>query len=433
MSEAPAPAVAPAAHAPWHDRPDRDPTRRPWWERPGQETRDGRFVFAGHDVEALARAHGTPLYIYDLDRVAENAVRLRDALAGTGAPYRLRFALKANREPEVLAVLRALGGPGTSDAVGIDACSPGEVVHALANGWHPEEISFTGTNVSERDLDVLLDRPVHLNLDAVSQLARVGRRAAGSTVGIRVNPGAGAGYHEGLSYAGDRPTKFGIFEDRLDEAIETARRHRLTIDTVHLHAGSGWLGDALGAFETALERVAAMARRLVDAGCPIAEVNVGGGLGVPARADEAPVDLEAYAAVLARHLGPLGVTIACEPGDYLVKDAALLVGEVVTVEDRGGARFVGLDLGWNLSQSYFVYRYLQEIVPALGPDAPRADLVTVAGHINEAGDVFAEDYPMAPTDEGAIVAILNSGGYEQAMASTHCLRPVAPALYLRRT
>ncbi len=433
MSEADAPAAAPVAGAPWHDRPGGDPARRPWWERPGQETRDGRFVFAGRDVEALARANGTPLYVYDLDRVAENAVRLRDALAGTGAPYRLRFALKANREPEVLAVLRALGRPGTADAVGIDACSPGEVVHALANGWLPGEISFTGTNVSERDLDVLLAASVHLNLDAVSQVERVGRRAPGSTIGLRVNPGAGAGYHEGLSYAGERPTKFGIYQERLGEAVAVARRHDLTIDTVHVHAGSGWLGDGLGEFEAALARVVAMARWLRDAGCPITEVNVGGGLGAPARAHEAPVDVEAYAAVLARHLGSLGMTIACEPGDYIVKDAALLLGEVVTVEERAGTRFVGLDLGWNVSQSYFVYRYAQEIVPALGPDAPRTDLVTVAGHINEAGDVFAEDYPMAPIDEGAIVAILNSGGYEQAMASTHCLRPVAPARYLRRT
>ena len=93
------------------------------------------------------------------------------------------------------------------------------MLHALANGWRPDEISHTGTNVSERDLDVLLAHPIHLNLDAVSQLERVGRRAPGRTVGIRVNPGAGAGYTEHLAYAGDRPTKFGVTEDRLDDAI----------------------------------------------------------------------------------------------------------------------------------------------------------------------------------------------------------------------
>jgi diaminopimelate decarboxylase len=161
-------------------------------------------------------------------------------------------------------------------------------------------------------------------------------------------------------------------------------------------------------------------------------VNVGGGIGVPARDDETPVDLDAYAAILARHLGPLGVVIAAEPGDYLSKDAAILLGEVVTVEERGGVTFVGLDLGWNLNCAYFIYGYLQEILPVSAVDAPRTEVVTVAGHINEASDVFAEDYPMAPVVEGDIVALLNAGGYHQAMSSTHCLRPQGNAIFLDR-
>ncbi len=266
----------------------------------------------------------------------------------------------------------------------------------------------------------------------MSQVERVGRRAPGQTIGLRVNPGAGAGYHAGLEYSGDRPTKFGIYEDRLDDAMAAAARHRLTIDTVHFHAGSGWLADGLPAFEAALVSAVRMVDRLLAAGCPIDEVNVGGGLGVPARREEPPVDLDAYAAVLARHLGPRGLAVAVEPGDYIVKDAAILLGEVVTVEERRGTRFVGLDLGWNLSCSYFIYKYLQEIVVCRAADDLPAELVTVAGHINEAGDVFAEDYPLPAVVEGDIVAILNAGGYEQAMSMTHCLRPLAPAEFLER-
>ena len=168
------------------------------------------------------------------------------------------------------------------------------------------------------------------------------------------------------------------------------------------------------------------------AGHPVAEVNVGGGLGMPAREDERAVDLDAYAAVLARHLGPLGVTMACEPGDLLSKDAAILLGEVVTVERRRGVTFVGLDFGWNINISYFVYRFAQELVICRAAGAARTEIVTVAGHINEAGDIFAEDYPMAPVEEGDIVATLNAGGYLQAMSSTHCLRPMGSALFLDR-
>lgn len=403
-----------------------------WWRRPGLDVVGGRLSLNGADLEALVREHGAPLFAYDMARPAENVRALQAALRRAGLPYVTRFALKACPDPRILAVLRGLGEPGTPDGVGIDACSPGEVLHALANGWVPEAISHTGTNVSERDLDVLLARPVHLNLDGVSQLERVGRRAPGRTVGIRINPGAGAGYTEHLAYAGERPTKFGVTVDRLDDAIAVARRHGLVVDTMHFHAGSGWLGDQLDGFEAALANATIFLDRLLDAGFAIREVNVGGGLGRVARALEMPVDLDAYAGTIARHLAPYGVTVAFEPGDLVMKDAGVLLGEVVTVERRGGTTFVGLDVGWNVNCAYFIYGYAQEVVPVRDPLRERTQLVTVAGHINEAGDVFAEDYPFPEVAEGEVVAILNAGGYLQAMSTTHCLRPTGTAVYLER-
>lgn len=402
---------------------------RPWWQRPGLESRDGRVWIAGHDAESLAREHGTPLFVYDRRRFADNAGRLIAALDGAGLRHRVRFALKANPDPLALAVLRPL--------VGIDACSPGEVLRALECGWTPAEISVTATNLSDRDLDVILSHPVHLNLDAVSQVERLGRRLAAlglppRPIGLRINPGAGAGYNEKLAYSGERPTKFGIYEDRVAEAVAAATHHGLSIDTVHVHAGSGWLADGLAAFEAALERVVAITRRLLADGHPIVELNVGGGLGVPARPEEQRVDLDAYAAAIARQTAGLDLLIGCEPGDYLAKDTAILLAEVVTVEERAGTRYVGLDAGWNVNCSFFIYRYAQELVVCRAADAARTERVTIAGHINEAGDLFAEDYDLPPVDEGDIVALLNAGGYHQAMSSTHCLRPHAEAIYLDR-
>jgi diaminopimelate decarboxylase len=402
---------------------------RPWWVRPGLEIADGRLAVAGHDAEQLAREHGTPLFVYDRRRFVENTERLIAALDRAGLRHQVRFALKANPDRHALEVLRPL--------VGIDACSPGEVIRAMECGWPAAEISYTGTNVSDRDLDVLLETGVHLNLDAISQIERLGRRLerggrSPRPIGIRVNPGAGAGYHPGLAYSGERPTKFGIYEERLDEATAAAARYGLSIDTVHVHAGSGWLADGLSSFEAVVERVAAITRRLIDDGHAIAEVNVGGGIGVPARADEMPVDADSYASAIADRLRDLHVVIGVEPGDYIAKDAAILLGEVVTVEERAGTTFVGVDFGWNVNCSYFIYRYAQELVVCRAPDAPRTQRVTVAGHINEAGDVFAEDYPMPEVREGDIVALLNAGGYHEAMSSTHCLRPHAEAVYLDR-
>jgi diaminopimelate decarboxylase len=405
----------------------------PWWVRPSLDVApDGRLRIAGQDAESLARQHGTPLFVYDRARFAENARRMQAAVAATGLPFRLRFALKANPDPAILGVLRALGEPGSPESVGIDACSPGEMLRALECGWRAEEISFTGTNVSERDLDVLLAHGIHLNLDGISQLERYGRRAPGTRVGLRIDPATGAGYNVHLEYSGDRPSKFGIALERLDEALAVVTRHELAVDTVHMHAGSGWLGDGIVAFEAALGPLVEAVTRVRAAGHDVREVNVGGGLGVPARADEAPVDLDAYAAVLARHLGPLDVTVAAEPGDFLAKDTAILLSEVVSVEDRRGVTFVGLDMGWNINNAYFIYRFAQEFVLCRAADAPRTERVTVAGHINEASDVFAEDYPMVTVAEGDIVALLNAGGYHQAMSSTHCLRPMAGALMLDR-
>ena len=87
----------------------------PWWTRAGLEVRDQRLLFAGHDAERIAREHGTPLYVYDPERVTANVGRLRAAFTRAGVPHRIHYALKANRHPEYLARLRSLGD------VGIDA------------------------------------------------------------------------------------------------------------------------------------------------------------------------------------------------------------------------------------------------------------------------------------------------------------------------
>jgi diaminopimelate decarboxylase len=396
-----------------------------FWLREGLGIEDGRLVIAGRDAEAIARERGTPLYVYDLDRVSAKLGSLCAALDGAGLRHTVRFAVKANHHPEVLAVVRELGA-------GIDASSPGEVELALREGFSADRVSFTGTNVSDRDLDLLLATGVHVNVDLLSQLRRYGRRARGTAVGIRVNPRAGGAYAGGgeTLYSGAGPTKFGIYEEGLDEALAIATEHALTIDTVHMHVGDGFLDDGLPGFEAAVERLAAIARRLIDAGCPIGEVNTGGGLGGPQAPGERPLDLGTYAAVLARHIGPLGVVVSCEPGDFLVKDSAILLCEVITVEDRLGTTFVGLDAGWNVMPDAFVYGVSPDIVLCRAVDASPVAEVTVAGHINEGDDLFGTGVAMPDVHEGDIVAMIDVGGYHQAMSSTHCMRPHAAALFL---
>ena len=99
------------------------------------------------------------------------------------------------------------------------------------------------------------------------------------------------------------------------------------------------------------------------------------------------------------------------------------------MEDRLGVPFIGLDAGWNVMNDRFIYHVPFEVAPCRAADAPRSQRVTIAGHINEGDDLFAEDYPFPEVAEGDIVAIINVGGYNQAMTMTHCMRPPAGAVY----
>ena len=397
----------------------------PWWTRPGLEARDGRLLVAGRDAEAVAREQGTPVFAYDLPRIEEQARRLIEAFEGASVPFRLRLALKAQRDPEVLAFVRGLG------SIGIDACSPREVHHALEHGWSVEEISFTGTNLSAADVDALVETGVHVNLDLLSQLERWGRRAPGTRVGVRVNPRVGASWSglpgtEGESlYARATATKFGILPEQLDDAMVLAAEHELAIDTVHAHVGDGFLTDGLSRFEVAIERVAEMTRRVLDAGHEVREVNAGGGLGVPQRPEDEPLDADAYAVLLAKHLGPLGVTIACEPGDYLAKESGVLLGEVVTLDERDDVWFAGVDVGFNVAPERFIYGALVPTVLCRAADAEPTRTYTVAGNINEGNDLWGGDVPLPELAEGDVLALLLVGAYGRSMHIEHCLRPPA--------
>ncbi len=383
-----------------------------WWERPDLRYRGGSLEFGGRDLATLA-ADGTPAYIYRADRVRENLLRLRAALDAAGLAHDVYYALKANRYPPLLDILRAQGG------CGVDACSPAEVRLALEHGFRESEISFTGHAVSEADLEILAAHPdVHVNCDALSTIRRLGRRCPGRRIGIRLNPGLGAGYNERLRYAGAKPTKFGVYPDRFEEAITAARNAGMTIDTLHFHIGSGYQGDALDVLDRVLESTAG----ILDAHPEIRRLNVGGGLGVRMTESDTGVDLVRWSAIIARHVLPRGLRLAVEPGDYLVKDAGLLLVQVNTVEVKSGTRFVGVDAGLGILNLAAYYGIPYVVAPLRArPDAAR-ERVTISGNINEAIDLLAEDLELPALEEGDFLALINVGGYGSAAASNHCMR-----------
>lgn len=385
-----------------------------WWARDDLDYVDGRLMFAGRDVAAMADAAEGPLFLYSAERVAANLGRLQAALATVGRPTRVYYAMKANR---FVPLLEAMAGWGKC---GIDVCSPDEVDRALAAGFAARDISFTGTAVSNRDLDRLLKHPdLTINCDSVGQIRRIGERAPGRAIGVRVNPERGTGYggSERLTYAGAEVTKFGIYRRQWPEALATARAHGLTITSLHFHVGCGYLTTELDAWDAAVDAGLGFLHDAPD----VRTVNVGGGLGLPHREGDRPLDLSRWAAILQRRFAGRDVTVAVEPGDYLVKDAGVLVLGVVDVEPKRDVTFVAVDGGFNLAPEPAYYDLPCEPVACTPRDGPWQP-VTIAGNINEALDTWAKDKPMPPLAEGDRMALLNAGGYGSSMSSNHCMR-----------
>jgi diaminopimelate decarboxylase len=387
-----------------------------WWEREDLQYAAGALQFGGQDVAALARAAGTPLYLYHAARIRSNLRRLSRALESRSLDYRIFYAMKANRHAPLLTFLKLAGG------CGIDACSPGELRLARQCGFREMEISFTGTSLSDADLGWLCRHPeVWVNLDSLSAIRRLGERAPGRAIGLRINPGLGVGYstNERLRYSGSKTTKFGIYRDRFPEALALARESGLRVTGLHLHTGCGYLTPQLPAWE----RILAATQWFIEQVPGLQHVNIGGGLGIPLVADDAPLDLEAWSEILARQLGRRGLQIWVEPGDYLVKDAGLLVLEANMVERKQETLFVGVNGGFNLHIEPAFYQLPLEVVPCRAPAfAAPLHRATVAGNINEALDLLAENVLLPAIEEGDLLAFLNAGGYGAAMSSNHCVR-----------
>ena len=387
-----------------------------WWEREDLHFQDGVLMFAGRRVDDLAGQFGTPTFFYNSKRIVANVERLRSALheAGLGTRSRIKYAMKANRFAPLLTHLRGTG------LVGIDACSPNEVEHAIGCGFAAEDISFTATSLSNRDLERLSRiKGLSMNCDSISSIRRWGELGGGRSIGIRVNPALGISraQNEKLQYSGANTTKFGIYREQFAEAVAVAKNYNLTIKKIHFHTGCGYLTAQLGIWDS----IIASCLWFVDQLDTVEIVNVGGGLGVPHVAEDSPLDLCKWAGILAGHFRNRPQSIEIEPGDFLAKDTGILLLTVNTVEKKMETVFVGVDAGFNLAVEPAVYGLPFHPVPALRLPGNCRN-VTIAGNINEALDVWYANINMPPLQEGQTLALINAGAYSSAMASNHCLR-----------
>ncbi len=394
-----------------------------WWQREDLGFNgEGELTLAGHSLEQLARAHTIPAYFYSADRIRAKLQMVHGALEQVGLPHRIFYAMKANRFAPLLCFIRSTG------MAGIDACSPQELLFALACGFDEADISYTATSVSNEDLDILARYPrVLINCDSLSTIRRLGERCPGREIGLRVNPGKGVGYggNQLLQYSGAKTTKFGIYREHMAEALAMSAEYELSVVRIHFHVGIGYLPPQLPLWG----EVVGDCTWFVDQVPSVRSVNLGGGLGLPHMASDSPLDLEQWAGIIRRHFAPRGVEVCVEPGDFIVKDSGVLVLQVNTVERKQQVDFVGINGGFNLAVEPFFYSMPCEPVPcqiaggvesAYAPDNLRE--VTIAGNINEALDIWAEQVLLPPLREGGYLAFINAGGYASAMSSNHCMR-----------
>ena len=388
-----------------------------WWQRDDLCYRRGRLFFAGFDVEELAAQFGSPSFVYSAERILANLRRLKTALVERAgqSEHRIFYAMKANRFAPLLTMLKQSG------LCGIDACSPQEVELAVSCGFLPREISFTATSLSLNDFDQLARyKGLLFNADSLHAIREWGKRKPGSEIGIRINPAAGVSRaaNQMLQYSGDMTTKFGIYREQFREALALAAEFDLQVTRIHFHTGCGYLTEQLPAWRAVIEQCL----WFVEQAPAVRRVNIGGGLGVPHLAGELPLQLDAWSKIIHDCFSCRDIAVDVEPGDYLAKDAGLLLLGITFLEMKRDLWFLGVDGGFNLAPEPAYYDLPFQPVALRPGEGASLQTIQVVGNINEALDVWYRDAVLPSMQDQQYLALINAGAYSSAMASNHCMR-----------
>jgi bifunctional diaminopimelate decarboxylase / aspartate kinase len=336
-----------------------------------------------------------------------------------GVVDRWLYALKANPHRDIL---RALGEEGFS----FECVSMAEVdaVRAAVANVAPEHILFTPNFAPRIEYAAALDADVRVTLDALHPLAEWGELFGGREIHLRVDLGVGRGHHDKVK-TGGAASKFGVALDQIDEFRALARKHGAHIVGLHAHLGSGILDP------THWRSVHADLASLAETFSRIESIDIGGGLGVPPRPDEAPLDLVALGEMLGevKRAYPQ-FKLWLEPGRYLVADAGVLLARVTQTKRKGSVRYVGVDAGMNSLIRPALYEAWHEIVNLSRLAEIDGELVQVVGPICESGDVLGSNRRLPACREGDVILIAQAGAYGAVMASHYNLRAPAEEVVL---
>ena len=391
----------------------------------GLERRGASLLLAGVRLTEIAERAGTPAYVYNLAVIRQRYAALDGAL--TGVPHRICFAIKANAN---LGVLRALARLGA----GADIVSGGELARALAAGFPPDRVVFSGVGKSDAELTAAVEAGVgHVHLESAAELAAlaaiVERVNRPLRVGIRVNPDVTADTHPYIA-TGRGGIKFGVPLDQVLPLALEVRRHRLlTLDTLAMHIGSQLLDPR--PYREGVERLLELAAALCAAGVTTLEaLDIGGGLGIRYR-DEAPLAPAALMEAVLPRIRASGLALLLEPGRYLVGSAGILLTQVLSRKHSGGKDLVIVDAGMNdlvRPSHYQAYHEIVELEARGGASVP----MDVVGPVCETGDFLALDRALPPLERGDRLAVLGAGAYGFVMSSNYNSRPRAAEVIVDR-
>ncbi|WP_447734736.1 diaminopimelate decarboxylase [Pseudomonas shirazensis] len=381
-----------------------------------------------HLLASAVRRHGSPLWAYDA-----NTINARiDQLQGFDL---VRYAQKANPNLHILRLMRARG-------LALDAVSLGEIERALAAGAtldrQPAELVLTSDVLDRATLARVVEAGIEVNAGSIDMLRQLGECSPGHRVWLRINPGFGHG-HSRKTNTGGENSKHGIWHEQLGEALDCIRAHGLHLVGVHMHIGSGV--DYAHLEQVAQAMVELVGRLNMD----IEAFSIGGGLSVPYRDGDTPVDIQRYARTWAAAKSQIetmlghGVRMEIEPGRFLLAESGYLVTEVRAVKQMGGNRFIMVDAGFNdlLRPALYGSYHRMTVFDANGNPVERPlQLTQVAGPLCESGDVFTQDehglaaqlLPQACV--GDLLVIHDAGAYGASMSSNYNSRPLLPEVLI---
>ena len=364
------------------------------------------------DLLSIVHTYGCPVYVYDAYKIRSQYERLIKAFAAVPS-LRINYAMKALSNGSILKLMRKLGA-------GLDTVSIQEVKLGLHAGFAPEQIIFTPNGVSMEEIEEAASLGVQLNIDNLSILEQFGSKHPHVPVCIRINPHVMAGGNSKIS-VGHIDSKFGISIHQIPHILRIVENTKMHINGIHMHTGSDILD--IDVFLYAAEILFDAAKHFRE----LKFIDFGSGFKVPYKEGDIQTDIEELGEKLSQRflefckLYGRDLTLAFEPGKFLVSEAGFFLVKVNVVKQTTSTVFAGIDSGFNHLIRPMFYGATHFIENISNPEGKKR-FYSVVGYICET-DTFASNRQIAEISEGDILCFRNAGAYCYTMASNYNSRP----------